>query len=464
MPHLPDHILRRAATAALLALAAMAALVPGGASAATPATMRLLGSDPHYGRVMVTLPGGATVGSSPGWFDLAVTTADGTVERRGFCADALHHIATGTSYSVSLRTAADDPSLASPAAGETAWLLQRADDLIAAAPAAARPLEAGALQVAVWQLTGQAREAAPTDDAVLNARAAALRAVAAGRRVGGPVAVAAAATRGCAGEGAIPLTLTGVPGSTAQIAISTGAGTLSASSVRFAADGTATATVSAATANAVTVTVTSAGGTLTRIARATGSQTTPQETVVLVPRQYSASTTVNFDDCAPADTRVVPFGGPALPATPVRGAAPGPPAAPARPAGLRRFSLLKTGPRRAMAGSLIRYRIRVVNTGSEDLAGLTVADDLPRGMSLAAMPARASLHRGRLVWRIPSLRAGMARTLVVRARIDADAVGVRCNRATGRASGPGAPGTSRRSSACTRIVPATYPMLPAVTA
>src|SRR5689334_17643664 len=174
-------LIRRLVGLGLVALA-VAAIVPALASAATPATLRLLGTDPSLGRqVTITAPDGTVVTGTPGWFRLRVTSAGGApVEFRGFCADLHHHIAAGTDYAVSLRTAADDATLTTGRSGEAAWLLSQAESLIAAAPPAAKGLEAAALQVAVWQLTGEARETAPTSDAAVNARAAALRALAAG--------------------------------------------------------------------------------------------------------------------------------------------------------------------------------------------------------------------------------------------------------------------------------------------
>ncbi len=177
---------RRALSVLIVALAAVA-LLPVAAHAAQPASLRLLGSDPEYRAVHLTTPTGQRVTAAPGLFRLRITPAGGpAVERRGFCADAHHAINGGTDYSVSLRTAADEPLLASARYGEAAWLVQQAETLVAAAPAATRALEAGAIQVAVWQLTDQIRESAPTDDAALNTRAAAIRALAAGRAVGGP--------------------------------------------------------------------------------------------------------------------------------------------------------------------------------------------------------------------------------------------------------------------------------------
>ena len=66
------------------------------------------------------------------------------------------------------------------------------------------------------------RETTPTNDAVLNARAAALRSLASGRAIGGPITITHADAKGCAGRSAVPLRLTGRPGSTATLAVTGG--------------------------------------------------------------------------------------------------------------------------------------------------------------------------------------------------------------------------------------------------
>lgn len=464
--------IRRAIALLAVALAAVV-LVPTAASAAQPASLRLLGSDPEYRSVHLTTLTGQRVTASPGLFRLRITPAGGgAAERRGFCADAHHAINGGTDYTVSLRTAADEPLLASPRYGEAAWLVQQAEGLVAAAPASARALEAGALQVAVWQLTDQIRESAPTDDAALNARAAAIRVLAAGRAVGGPVAISHADARGCAGRGAVSLRLTGRPGSTADLTASAG-GVVSPARVRFDAIGVAVATVTSSRAGTVTVTAGSDGGVLTRAARASAGASTPQETIFLVPGTYSATTTVSFDDCrVPLDsTPAVPLGndvpgaldGPlsalGKPVTP-NGTTPGT-ATPRRPnQSSPTFTVTKTGPARAVAGTTVTYRITVRNRGAAALGGLAVADDLPAGMSLAKVPAGSRLRGGRLVWTLGPLGAGRARTLAVRVRIDDGVTGRRCNRATATRAGS----TPARASACTTITSTPRTIQPAVTA
>ena len=455
----------------ILALAGivLAAIAPAVAGAATAASLRLLGSDPSYGRVTLTAPDGRTANAAPQWFRLQVTPAGGrALEYRGFCADLQHAIDSGTDYNVSLRTAADDPSLGDARHAEVAWLLRTAEGLIAAAPTARKALEAGAIQVAVWRLLGEVRESSPTSDAALNARAAAIRALAAGKATAGPITAAPTMPKGCAGRGAVGIHLTGTPGSTAKLSVA-GPGTVSPAQVQFGPNGTAVASVTSPVAGTVTVTARAEGGTLTRIARASATQTTPQETVVLVPRTHEAVTSVVFENCpmipsleagSPPSTPVTPFETPSSETAPPAGVTPPARSIPRRPnqAGPR-VSLSKSGPSQALAGARVAYVIRVTNRGTAALNDLTVADDLPAGMSLASLPSAARLRSGRIVWAIDSLAPGATRTLRVSVRIDADIAGRRCNRATASV------GALRRTAmSCTRVRALRRPIAPAVTA
>lgn len=468
-------LLRRVAATAALSLVALAFL-PRVADAAQPASLRLLGTDPVYHSVVVTMPDGTRITGAPGLFRLRITPAAGpAVERAGFCVDELHVIARNVDYPVSLQTAADDARLATPRYAEAAWLIQSADGLIAAAAPDKRALEAGALQAAVWQLTGQAREVNPTDDAALDARTAALRALAAGRAIGGPLTITPAMTRGCAGRSSVALNLTGTPGSSATLAVTGGSGTVSPATVRFGADGTAQAAVTSATPGTVAVTARAEGGALTRIAPAHAGAGTPQETMVLDPQTYSATASVLFDDCP-----VVPFeegNTPTTPATPTIPSIPvspfeAPSSKPSTPTpsgrtsprtpsqATPRFGVTKSGPATARAGAVVRYTITVVNRGSTTLRDLTLSDDLPQGMSLTATPAGSRLRAGSLVWSLAPLKAGARRSLRVGVRLDADIAGRRCNRATVTGSG----GQRSTATACTVVKAVPRAILPAVTA
>lgn len=474
----PAPLLRRALSAALAALAILVVL-PGVAAAHPKAVVRLLANDPALGSTSFTMPDGTPFTSKPGLLRLRLTPAgESPREKRAFCVDALHPFPLNKDFDVYLSDSRYDARLDTPRYAEAGWLLQNAERLIAAAPSNLRTLEAGALQTAVWQLTDQAREVNPSSNAALNARTAELRTLAAGRTLGGPVTISAAAPRGCAGRGAVSIALTGRPGSTATLAVTSGAGTVSPAEVRFGADGTATAAVSAATHGTVQVTARSEGGTLTRIARTNPGAVRPQETLILNPQSHTATTSVIFEDCP-----VIPFeegpgpsttptttppstGGPTTPletpvAKPVVPGAPPSGSGPRRPAQAGpRFTLVKSGPARVMAGRRARYTITLTNTGTTTLRGLTIADELPAGMSLTRVPSGSRLRGGDLAWSLAPLAPGARRRVNVDIRFDADISGRRCNRARATASGL----TPRAAKACTRVIADPRAITPAVTA
>ena len=385
---------------------ALAAAVP--ARAATPAQIVLLDTDPEYGDVIVTTPDGTAVAATPGQFQLQVTPAGGVpTVHQGFCVDTEHPIGEGTVYDISLQTADDDPFLASPGANAAAWLIQEADVFIAAAADPA--LEAGALQVAVWVSLGEALAAAPTDDPVLNARAAALLALAQGKGPAGPVSISAAAASTCAGGPGTTLNLTGTPGATASLAVTSGRGSLSASTVTFGPAGTASVTLGSPAVGAVQVTVTSTGSQLTRATRLPGAGTEPQETGFVTPRTYTASVTVAFTSCA--------------------GTAAGAGPSPTRPRVVQipRLRVTKSGPATSAAASVVPYTIVVRNTGTVVTRGVTVTESLPAGMAyLRASHRPASVGR-RIVWRFGALAPGATRTIRVHLQAPSGISGARTN-------------------------------------
>jgi hypothetical protein len=103
-------IVRRLVGAALLALVALA-VAPVAASAAQPATLRLLDTAPGYRSVTVHSADGRTVTGSPGMFLLRATVGGVSAERNGFCVDLWHGIAEGRDYEVSATTAAVVPGV-----------------------------------------------------------------------------------------------------------------------------------------------------------------------------------------------------------------------------------------------------------------------------------------------------------------------------------------------------------------
>ena len=276
------------------------------AVAAERVTFRLLGSSPIYANaVNVHKAAGGTVRVRPARYHYRITTpasagtASVTTEASGNCVNLSHYIVTGRDYSVDLQTAADAPELATGPYREAAWLLSRSEDLIASASDAG--LEAGALQVAIWQLTGQARDLdAPSSDVALNARVSALRALAAGRSVPSSLAVSVAGGDTCLDTGAA-VTVTGTPGAVVNLAVATAPGAaptaqVSPRQVTIGPDGVASASLRSAAVGAVTVQATTAAPTLIRAAKVQGA-TTPQDQLFLRPGTLSAEATQNFIDC-----------------------------------------------------------------------------------------------------------------------------------------------------------------------
>ena len=232
---------RRAGAAIASAIGALAllALFASSALASEPATFRLLGSAPIYSSVQLHKADGGTVNVRPARYHYRITTPAGVTEASGNCVDLSHYITTGQDYQVNLESAADDPALGNPSFLAAGWLLSQADDLIGAAANPA--LEAGALQVAVWQLSGQARDLdAPSSDPALNARVAELRAAAAGRSVPSALAVSVAGGDTCL-DTAAAVTVTGTPGAVVDLAVTAGTGTISPEQVTLDENGVASA-------------------------------------------------------------------------------------------------------------------------------------------------------------------------------------------------------------------------------
>ncbi len=379
-------------------LMALAFVVP--AQAATPANLLLTGTDPAYTDITVNIPGGGVVVTSPGVFNLQVTPAGGaTTAYKGYCVDTSAPIGAGQNYAVDLQTAADAPVLATPGANSAAWLIQQTDAFLAAAGppgSAAQKLEAGALQTAVWVVMGEAVAGNPTSDAAINARAAELVALAAGKGPAGPVAISAATASTCAGGPGTTLNLTGTPGATANLAVTAGTATLSASQVTFSGAGTASVTLTSGTVGSATVTVTSVGAQLTRAVPTEGAE--PQQTAFLTPKTYTAQVSVAFANCGPTITPTQPTS----PTTPKPSIAQAP-----------SLSVVKTGKATALAGSEVPYTIVVRNTSKVIARSVVAVDTLPSGMAYLRSSLRPVSIGKQIVWKLGNLAAGKSRTITV---------------------------------------------------
>ena len=381
---------RRRTRLALVALLAAAMLLLLGAATAlgSPGTMRLIDTSPSLGHdVTVTVPGGETFRVEPGRPLVQVTPSGGAViETSAWCVDWRRAIDEGVDYAVDLQTPADAPGLVGPAADETAWLIAHSDALIAAA--ASPGLEAAAIQVAVWQLTGQAADTgSATDDADLNARVAELRALAKGRS---PVTSIALAGPGGALVAGIPatVTLSGTPGGQVDLQVSAGQAGLSATSVTLDAGGRAQVVVTPSAAGPVTLTARAEGGLLWRATHLAGASG-PQDMAYVTSVPVSATTTLSVG--APV---------PALAVTPLVRAG--------GPAGLR---LVKSAPASVVRGRSIPYTLTVTNVSARTARDVVLRDPLPDETLLTGTPARARLSDGVVVWRLGDL-APHARVIV----------------------------------------------------
>jgi uncharacterized repeat protein (TIGR01451 family) len=437
---------RRVAAVGLAAGGLALGLAPAGpAAAAEPATLRLLGSSPTYPRAVTVLKaGGGTVQVRPAQYQYRITKAGTTRETSGFCVDLSHYVLTNRDYSVELQGAADAPELAGAPFAEAGWLLNRSRDLIAAA--ADPQLEAGAVQVAMWQLSGQAADtAAPTSDPALNDRVAELRALAAGHSLTPTLAVDVAGDETClAGPGDVHVT--GAPGAEVDLAVTAGAGTVAPAHVTLDATGRADAELRASEAGDVTVTATGSAPVLRRAAKLPG-QSSPQDQALLETVPLRASATQRFADCG-----LVFFapGGPTLLPPPARPAAGAPPAAPEEAA----LDVTLDAPPTATPGGAAVYRLRVTNGGGAAAKDVRVAERL--GAGLRAVSARgprgtrARVARDGARWRVARLAPGRTITLTLRARVSRALAGD-IGHASAAARAPRARGTAR-SAATTAVI------------
>ncbi len=408
--------LARIAACAAGALALVLSLC-GSALAGERVTFRLLGSSPIYSQAVdIHTATGGTVHVRPARYHYRITGGSPavTTEAAGACVDLSHYIVTGRDYDVDLQSAADAAELGSPSFLAAGWLLSQADALIAAAPDPG--LEAGAIQVAIWQLSGQARDLdAPSSDPVLNARVTALQTMAAGKRVPSELAVSVAGGDTCL-DTAAAVTVTGTPGAVVDLSVPATPGTaptatVSPAQVTLDANGVAGATLRSTVTGNVTVEAATSAPTLLRATKLPG-QSAPQDQLFLRPGSLSAGATHAFIDCnlfllAPETP------GATAPLTPA------PPAPPAHPAAPLVISL--DTPSLAAPGGVAFYTLHVTNASARTARGVKVAQRLEPGVSaLAARGPRGTSARvsGRSArWTIGALKPGRSATLTLRARV-----------------------------------------------
>jgi uncharacterized repeat protein (TIGR01451 family) len=359
------------------------------------------------------------VNVKPARYHYRITTPAGVTEASGNCVDLSHYIVTGRDYAVELQDAHDDPALGSPGFKAAGWLLSQSDQLIASA--ADPGLEAGAIQVAIWQLSGQARGLdAPTSDLALNARVNTLRTLATGREVPSQLAVTIAGNDTCV-DTAAPVTVTGTPGAEVDLQ-ATGGGTVQPDHVTLDAMGVGSATVRANGAAAtVTVHAETAAPTMLRATKLPG-QSAPQDQLLLRPGVLSADDAQPFVTC---DLNT--FSAPDVPGLTTPVDAPPPPAAPAPPAPAQALELDLRTPHLAAPGGVAVYRLKVANTGSRTARNVTVAQRLDRGVSPISTRApkgtRSKINRTAARWTLAALKPGATATLTLKVRVGRRAAG-----------------------------------------
>lgn len=430
----------------VIALATLAVLAAGAVgAAAAPASLRALDlASPSLGHdVTVIAAGGGTFTADPGRAVLRLTPAGGPASQvLAWCVDPARSISEGVDYPVDLQNASDTPALAGPGFSQAAWLIAASDRMIA--DAADPGLEAAAIQVAVWQLTGGVADTADaTSSAVLNARVAQIRAAAAGRAV--VTELAASATVESVPVGTpVTVTISGTPGAVVDLAITSGAATLSAGQVVIGPSGAVTVTAIPTAPGAVTIGASAQGGVLHRAVRVAG-RSTPQAMAYVssVPLTASAAITA----LAPAVVTPLP-----VVVVPVPVAAAQVPVA--------TLGLTKTAPATTRPGRVITYRLTVTNVGATVARAVVVRDPVPLRTYVTRLPGRARLRAGAVEWRLGDLAPGARATLVLRLRTDRLARGEVLNRATAAAANA----AQVRAQARTRMVTAPRRVAPAVVA
>jgi len=416
--------------AALIPLAGAALLIPAAEATAATGTLRVTDLGPSYGRAIpIAIPGGGAFTTEPGVRTATLISADGSrIVSEAWCVDRTRRITEGVTYPVDIQTPADTPALRSPGAQAAAWLMGEADGLMARA--ANRNLEAAAIQVAVWRLTGQAADVwQATPDSALNARADALRRLADGRAPVTALALQAPAAPVAIGAPA-GLVVSATPGAEVDLRVGSGAGALAATHVGIGPAGTAAVDLTPSGPGTVTVDATARGGALIRAAHLSGA-TTPQDMGMVLPTPLEARASVTVTTPVVAPPAVVP---PSAVPTAV-----------ARPARLR---LGKTGPARVVFARSIRYTLTVANPSAVTARDVVVRDPVPPGASLVRLPARARLDGGAVVWRLGDLAPGARVTVHLRLR--ADILSARRVRNVARASASNA--ATVRAQALTHVV------------
>ena len=397
-------------TAALLTALVAALLLAVGQAAAVPGTQTWTGQDggatPDIERAGLTL---FNTSGAPFVTNASAGTLNFTVNGAayiGYCTDTTEMFSTG-SEPVDVTTQAPPASAATRAA---AWIIL--NRTVTGAPTAAKQQQAAVAQVAMWLLLdGNINKTTPTNDAALNAAAAALVAEAQAATATPSTLTVTAATP-AAGATSTTVTITGKAG--AVVSLSASGGTLSAPSVTLGASGTATVTLSVAGAGTATVSASTAGDGNYIAIEPTGPTPQPQATATATPSTLTASVGATFTQTTPS-TPITPVG-PAGTPTP-------------------RLVITKKAPATAKVLSRVTYTIVVRNTSKVAARSVVLRDAIPSGLSLVTASRARTLSNGVITFRLGTLAPGASRTVTVTMLADASVRGKRTNVATVSATG-----------------------------
>jgi len=354
-----------------------------------------------------------------------------------FCIETtkfLNQNAAGTTSNVT------EVPLATPEDRAVLWILQ--NEKPTGAPTPATQTQAATAQIAVWVLRGELRATNPTGSATMNAAVAALVQKALTESAT-PSTLTLTIAAPAAGATSTTITVAAKPGAVVQLAIASGPGTLSASSVTVGAGGTGSVTLSSPGAGATVVSASTIGdGTLFLIQPLDDSQ----NTTTSASGNITASATVNFTAITPvtAATTVTPV--PTV--TPVGRVT-------AKPA----LSIRKSGPATAKVLTKVKYTIVVRNTSKTTAKNVTLRDALPNGLSFSKASRAGTLSSGRVNFTLGTLGPGQSRTVTVWLVANASVKGTRTNTATTQATGV----ASVKASAATIFSPIVKRVQPAVT-
>jgi len=388
-------LVTRRARGLLLVLAAVAATLTLGASSALGATQTYIGDQPATpdivrGGLTFFMPNGQPgPGSLAGTINLAL---DG-VPVVAYCLEATRPLNEASVVAtVTPRAAATQDGRA------ILWILN--NQRPTGPPTPEKQQQAAAAQVAIWILRGQVAATNPTNDAALNAAAAALVATARAQSAV-PASLTMVGAAGGPGSGTASIAITARPGAVVALTVSSGPGTLSSSTVSVGSDGRGSVTVSNP-GPGTTVTGTTAGdGNLLEIDPVDGSQ----NTVIAGESQLQASVTLS-------ETAVTS-------ASHVQGS----------------LRITKTAPARAHALARVRYKITVRNPTRFSVRNVVLRDRLPSGMSYAGSSRNGDVVNGSVRWSLGTLGPRASRTVTVWLRANALVRGTRTNVATVSATG-----------------------------